>query len=83
MANEKMQEGLDRFIKEDLNDLLGRLFPLMDRECAEEKRKLIETAVEYIYSSGYHQGAKDLIETHRKDDYKLLRQKSASTPPKN
>jgi hypothetical protein len=55
----------------------------MDRECAEEKRKLIETAVEYIYSSGYHQGAKDLIETHRKDDYKLLRQKSASTPPKN
>jgi hypothetical protein len=51
--------------------------------CAEEKRKLIETAVEYIYSSGYHQGAKDLIETHRKDGYKLLKGKLASEPPGN
>lgn len=42
MANEKMQEGLNRFIKEDLNDLLGRLFPLMDRECAEEKESLLK-----------------------------------------
>jgi len=65
MPNKKMKEGLKKFIDEDLEGLLNELFPLVNLECPVEKKKLIDTAVEFIYSAGYHQGAIDVIESHR------------------
>ncbi|MEH6868067.1 hypothetical protein [Priestia megaterium] len=65
MPNKKMKEGLKKFIAEDLEGLLNKLFPLINSECPVEKKKLIDTAVEFIYSAGYHDGAKDVMEAHR------------------
>jgi len=70
MPNKKMKEGLKKFIDEDLEGLLNKLFPLVNIECPVEKKKLIDAAVEFIYSAGYHQGAQDLIEIQRQELYK-------------
>lgn len=65
MPNKKMKEGLKKFIDEDLEGLINKLFPLVNLDCPVEKKKLIDSAVEFIYSTGYHQGAQDVMEAHR------------------
>lgn len=72
MSNEKMEKGLKKFIDVDLDGLLSKLFPLMNQDCPVKMRKLIEEAVKFIYSEGYHQGTDDVIEAHR-EMYRLTK----------
>ncbi|MBU8855401.1 hypothetical protein BGM24_25880 [Bacillus sp. FJAT-26377] len=72
MANEKMEKGLKKFINEDLEGLLTKLFPLIDHDCPIQKRKLVEEALSFAYSQGYNKGADDVIEAHR-EMYRLTK----------
>ena len=84
LPNKKMKEGLKKFIDEDLEGLLNTLFPLVNLNCPTEKKKLIDTAVEFIYSAGYHQGVKDAIEVHREELHKNgLKSKKLSSSTEN
>lgn len=70
MSNEKMEKRLKYFIENDLEKLIEKFFPLMEKVdlnsiCPDTKSKLIEELTRFIYSAGYHQGVNDCIATHR------------------